>query len=96
MILRTARREYVDLGPAPGRCQGHGGEALGSRYVLTAVQTAQQRRHAYPKERAPRQLARCGQPLEDGPCDRTQGHTKRDGHRSRAWMDRDNRRRRQR
>ena len=92
---RDGHRIVEDLGPAVGQVQGHGGEALGSRYVLTVVKQNQDRRVVLPRQPlAETRRVRCGVllPLVGEPCYRLPGH--RDSHRSEAAMKEDAARRR--
>lgn len=91
---RDGHRIVEDLGPGEGRIQGHGGEALGSRFVLTAVKQAQQRSRIPRQPLAEARRVRCGflLPYVGEPCYRLPGH--HDSHRSEAAMRGDAARRR--
>ena len=86
-------RRIVDDGPSVARVQGHGGEALGSRFVLTAVKTTKTRMEAASRRTIPEETHRpiCGALLRylKEPCARRPGHArgrKGGGHRSVAAL----------
>lgn len=95
MILHTARREQVDLGPSKGRIAGVRGSALGGSFVVTAVKLAQPRRIAIPRQPlAQARKLRCERLTRYGDrCARLPGHAHA-ACASRAALDHENERRR--
>ncbi len=80
-------RLVVQEGPAVARVQGHGGEALGSRFMATLVHPNQHSQKTRSEARKTANVQRCGAllPLLQEPCHRLAGHSK--PHRSRQWME---------